>query len=168
MNSYEMDKNKAWTYQELVMLEECYALAGQYGNQEVTKKFWEEKQAQIKNALENQTEHEVEFQRNHLTSYMQRVSDAIWKLAQEEPDLKSSLREPFNSEELRAMYTRMQQNVPDDLDGELAYLEAICTLKNERNKITCALAHGLMKHALTCTPDDPRYIALAQILQENT
>ena len=137
---------------ELFQLKECYELAVLYANDEMAKNVLREKAKLI----EIPTDYiPTQDDAVYMESEMQILSDAMYALALE--GSTSSLNAGFK-------YKNKIDSLPES--GEKEYMLALLSLRKgtaESNRIE-ALGH--LMAALAYTPNDPKMIMLARILEE--
>ncbi len=145
-------EKKTWSSLELFQLKECYELAVLYTNDEMAKNILREKAKSIgipKDYIPAQDD------ATYQESEMQIMSDVMYELALE------GNTSPANTS---FKYKNKVESLSDS--GEKEYILALLSLRNgtvESNRIE-ALGH--LTAALSHTPNDPRMIALARILEE--
>lgn len=147
-----MVEEEAWNSLELFQLKECYELAVLHVNDEMAKNVLREKAKSIEIPKDYiPVQEEVSYQETE----MQILSDALYELTLE--GNASSTNSVFK-------YRSKIESLPDS--GEKEYILALLCLRNgtgETNRIK-ALDH--LMTALTFAPNDPRFVALARILEE--
>lgn len=141
-----------WDTIEAFQLKECYDLATQFEKLDTAKDVLREKSKKIdipKNYIPIQVDATYE------ETEMQIVSEAIYGL---------TLEEFVASESAEFKYAHKINNLPSSAEKE--YVLALLALRSgtsEPQRIN-SLEH--IRVALSYSPDDPRYIALASVLQD--
>lgn len=146
-----IDFNK-WDSIEAFQLKECYDLAAQFEKIDIAKKVLREKSNKIdipKNYIPAQVD--VTYQETE----MQVVSEALYGL---------SLEGFAASENTGFKYANKINNLPSSAEKE--YLLALLALRNGTNETQRLDSLRHISVALSYSPNDPRYIALARVLQE--
>ena len=144
--------NISWESIDPCLLRECYDLAAQYETLDTAKAVLLEKSKRVAISDIDEMMREDRF---YHESPMQIVSDIINGLTQEKAE---------TNENNRYKYFRLTNKLPNSPEKE--YIFALLSLwgeSSERQRIE-TLEH--ISAALAGSPDDPRYIALAKILQE--
>lgn len=141
-----------WDSIEAFQLKECYDLAVQFEKLDTAKDILREKSKKIdipKNYIAIQANAAYE------ESEMQIVSEAIYGLSLE------GFAAPKNAE---FKYAHKINNLPSSAEKE--YVLALLALRNGTNETQRLDALRHITVALGYSPDDPRYIALASVLQD--
>ena len=147
-----MSNVNAWDSIEAFQLKECYDLATQFEKLDTARDVLREKSKKIdisKNYIpvqEDTTYEETE---------MQIVSEAIYGL---------TLEGFAASENTGFKYAHKINNLPSSAEKE--YVMALLALRNGTNETQRLDALRHISVALSYSPNDPRYIALATVLQD--
>lgn len=142
----------AWDNIEAYQLKECYDLAAQFEKLDTARDVLRKKSKRIdipENYIPLQADaayHETE---------MQIVSEALYRL---------SLEGFAASENTRFEYAHKINNLPSS--GEKEYVLAVLALRNGTDETQRIEALRHISVALGYSPNDPRYIALASVLQD--
>lgn len=146
-----MSNINAWDSIEAYQLKECYELAAQFEKLDTAKDILREKSKKIdipKNYIPVQADATYE------ESEMQIVSEAMYSL---------TLEGFVASESAGFKYSHKINNLSSSADKE--YLLALLALRNGTNETQRLDALRHISVALSYSPNDPRYIALADVLQ---
>lgn len=133
-------------------LKECYEFAARFEKLDAARKLLREKSKNIDVSdylMDSQNDGSYE------KTVMQVISEAIHSLSRENLDDRI-----YGDSE----YSKKIDNLPDSPEKE--YMKAIMTLKHDANRIQDNYALNLISSAIDGDPTDPRYIALANVLQE--
>lgn len=144
-----MGIDKTWSCSEKANLKECYDLAVQYEKQDIAKEVLREKSKKIGSYAP-----EPEGITRPI-SEMQILSEAINVLSTE--SLESVRNTVFQ-------YAAQIDNLPDSAEKE--YVLALLSLRDGMDVSQRLEAVGHIRAALRYTDNDPRYRALASILEE--
>lgn len=142
----------AWDSIEAFQLKECYDLATQFEKLGTAKDVLREKSKNIdipKNYLP------VQVDATYEETEMQVVSEAVYGL---------SLEGFTVSEDTGFKYTHKINNLPSSAEKE--YVLALLALRTGTNETQRLDALRHISVALSYSPNDPRYIALASVLQD--
>ena len=142
----DLDSMKAF------QLKECYELAAQYEKLDIARAILREKSKRIElpnNYIPVQTD---EY---YPETDMQILSEVIYGL---------SLEGFTASENSGSKYTYKINNLPNSAEKE--YVLALLALRNGTNETQRLEALRHISMALSFSPDDPRYIALASVLKD--
>ena len=141
-----------WDNIEAFQLKECYDYATQFENDETAKSILREKSKKI-GIPENYIPLQADVSYQETT--MQTLSEAIYEL---------SLEGFAASESSEFRYSYKVNALPESAEKEFVLaLLSLRTGTNETHRIE-ALRH--VSAALRFSPNDPRFVALARILQE--
>ena len=147
-----MSNDKAWDSIEAFQLKECYDLAAQFEKLDTARDVLRKKSKKI------------EIPRNYIpvlagTTYveteMQVISEAIYGL---------TLEDFAASESTGFKYAHKINSLPSSAEKE--YLLALLALRNGKSETQRLDALRHISVALSYSPYDPRYIALAKVLQD--
>lgn len=147
-----MSNVNVWDSLEAFQLKECYDLATQFEKLDTARDVLREKYKKIdipKNYIPVQTD--VSYQETE----MQIVSEAIYWL---------TLEGFAASENIGFKYAHKINNLPNSAEKE--YVLALLALRNGTNETQRLDALRHISVALSYSPNDPRYIALASVLQD--
>lgn len=141
-----------WDSIEAFQLKECYDLATQFEHLDIAKEILREKSKRIdipKNYVP------VQADASYPESEMQIVSEAVYGL---------TLEGFIGSESTGFKYSHKINNLPSSAEKE--YVLALLSLRNGTNETQRLEALRHISVALSYSPNDPRYIALASVLQD--
>lgn len=147
-----MSNVNAWDSIEAFQLKECYDLATQFEKLDTAKDVLRERSKKIdipKNYVPVQADAAYE------ETEMQIVSEAIYAL---------TLEGFAASENIGFKYAHKINNLPSSAEKE--YVMALLALRNGTNETQRLDALKHISVALSYSPNDPRYIALATVLQD--
>lgn len=147
-----MSNVNAWDSIEAFQLKECYDLATQFEKLDTAKDVLRERSKKIdipKNYVPVQADAAYE------ETEMQIVSEAIYGL---------SLEGFAASENTGFKYAHKINNLPSSAEKE--YVMALLALRNGTNETQRLDALRHISVALSYLPNDPRYVALANVLQD--
>lgn len=147
-----MDDVNNWDGTEAYQLKECYDLAVQFVKLDIAKDVLREKSKKIdfpKTYASEQTN------AKYVETEMQIISEALYEL---------TLEGFVASESTGFKYAYKINSLPESAEKE--YLMALLALRNGTNETQRLDAMRHISVALSYSPDDPRYIALANVLQD--
>lgn len=145
------DVNK-WDSIEAFQLKECYNLATQLEKLDIAKEVLREKSQKIDIPINYIP---VQADATYQETEMQVVSEAIYGL---------TLEGFTASENTGFKYVPKINNLPSSAEKE--YLLALLALRNGTNETQRLGALRHISAALSYSPNDPRYIALASVLKD--
>lgn len=143
---------KNWDSIEAFQLKECYELAAQHETNDTAKSVLREKAKKIdipKDYVPVQTD--AAYQETP----MQIVSEALFEL---------SLEGFAASENSGFKYSHRINSIPSSAEKE--FILALLSLRNGTNETHRIEALGHISSALSYSPNDPRFITLARVLQD--
>ncbi len=135
---------------ESSLLKECYALAAEYEQNSTARDILRSRGRKITVTEEPATDNNTA---GFMASNQTAMSDAIYELT-----MKGG--SGYNSPKLRQSLSRMK------FCGDREFLLAILALSNGRGETERIEALQHISLALSYSPNDPRYISFAQILQQ--
>lgn len=141
-----------WNNDEVFQLKECYDLAAKFETLDIVKEILWKKSKKIgvpENYIPAQTDEA------HQETDMQIISEAIYRLSLE--GFTASEGAGFN-------YAYKINNLPSSAEKE--YVLTLFSLRNGMNTAQRLEALRHISEALSYSPNDPRYIALANVLQD--
>ncbi len=141
-----------WDSIEAFQLKECYDLATQFEKHDTAKDILREKSKKIdipKNFVP------VQADASYPESEMQIISEAIYGL---------TLEGSATSDNSEYKYAHKINNLPSSAEKE--YVLALLSLRNGTNETQRIDALRHISVALSYSPNDPRYIVLASVLQD--
>lgn len=141
-----------WDSIEAFQLKECYDLATQFEQHDIAREILREKSKRIdipKNYIP------VQADASYTESEMQIVSEAVYGL---------TLEGFIGTERTGFKYSHKINNLPSSAEKE--YVLALLALRNGTNETQRLEALRHISVALSYLPNDPRYIALASVLQD--
>lgn len=141
-----------WDSIEAFQLKECYDLAAQFEKLDTARSVLRERSKKI-DIPENYIP--VQANASYPESEMQVVSEAIYGL---------TLEGFAASENTGFKYAHKIDGLPDSAEKE--YVLALLSLRNGTNETQRLEALRHISVALSYSPNDPRYIALADILKD--
>lgn len=141
-----------WDSIEAFQLKECYELAAQYETNDAAQSVLREKAKKIDIPMNYVP---VQADASYQESTMQIVSEAMYGL---------SLEGFSASENSGFKYSHKINSLPGS--GEKEFVLALLSLRNGTNETHRIEALGHISSALGYSPNDPRYITLARVLQD--
>ena len=147
-----MNNENDWNERDRFLLNECYELAERYESDEQARIIIRKKQKGISAPLDYTSTSEMISDQ---PTDMQLITEALLELSSE--PLDSSRNAPFK-------YASQIAALPPSGDKE--YLLALLELRNGTTETNRILAFRHITEALRFSNRDPRYVALAGILEE--
>lgn len=147
-----MSNVNVWDSPEAVKLKECYDLAAQYEKLDTAREVLRDRSKKIdipKDYVPMQED------ASYQETEMQVVSEAIYEL---------TLEGFAASENTEFQYAHKISNLPSSAEKE--YVLALLALRSGANETQRLNALRHISAALGYSPNDPRYIALASVLQD--
>ncbi|MFU0662948.1 hypothetical protein [Gardnerella vaginalis] len=133
-------------------LKECYEFAARFEKLDAARKLLREKSKNIDiSNYSTDSQNDVSLKETD----MQVISQAIRSLSLEDLDARI-----YGDSE----YREKIDNLPDSPEKD--YVRVLMTLKHDANRIQDNYALNIISSVIEDDPTDPRYIALANVLQE--